>query len=331
MSETSYAPSTATRITTDSGFIVSSTLILEPQTTPFEQPSSCSPSIYCESTVPGGNCAEIDRMAATDVDILRSECYPPDYTNVFLYNEQPADLTTAAFPGDACISGWTTACSATVLGDNNSSAYPQTYCCPPGGYTCDMRWGWRECVSSLSTPTVIWIENTTTSYGFETTTFSGFSNGEEPIRVWRSAFPLAGVEAVTTDSTTTTTGRWTDPSMTDLPYPDPTDNESTSLAAGAIAGIAIGGAAAVAILAGLGIWWWRKGRKGRRTAADPQYQPPPSGNFGQTPEYAGYHYNKVELATAGTEMSELPANYAQPGYMPAPVEMDAQNQHRPPN
>ncbi|RYP89530.1 hypothetical protein DL770_004349 [Monosporascus sp. CRB-9-2] len=328
MSRTSYTPSTATRITTDGGFIVSSTLILEPQTTPFEQPSSCSPLIYCESTVPGGDCAEIDRMVATDVDILRSECYPPDYTNVFLYNEQPADLTTAAFPGNACISGWTTACSATVLGSDGSSAYPQTYCCPPGGYTCDMQWGRRECVSSLSTPTVIWIENTTTSYGFETTTFAGFGDGEEPIRVWRSAFPLVGVEAVTTDSTATTTGSTTGLGATDLPHPDPTDNESTSLAAGAIAGIAIGVAAAVAILAGLGIWWWRKRR---RTAAGSQYQPTPSGNFEQPPEYTGYHYNKVELPTAGTEMSELPAHYAQPGYVPAPVELDAQSGHRPRN
>ncbi|RYO80147.1 hypothetical protein DL766_000410 [Monosporascus sp. MC13-8B] len=309
MSRTSYAPSTATRITTVSGFVVSSTLVLEPQTTPFEQPSSCSPSIYCWSTVPGGDCAEIDRMVSTDVDILRSECYPPDYTNVFLYNEQPADLTTAAFPGDACISGWTTACSATVLGDDGSSAYPQTYCCPPGGYTCDMQWRRRECVSSLNTPTVIWIDNPTTSYGFETTTFAGFGDGEEPIRIWRSAFPLMGTEAATTNSTTT-------------------DPESASLAAGAIAGIAIGGAAAVAILAGLGIWWWRKGR---RAAAGPQYQPTPPGNFEQPSQYAGYYHNKVELPTAGAEMSELPANYAQPGYVPSPVEMDAQNWHRPQN
>ncbi|RYP08775.1 hypothetical protein DL764_001686 [Monosporascus ibericus] len=293
MSRTSYAPSTATRRTIDGGFIISSMLILEPQTTPFEQPNSCSPSIHCESIAPGAGCSGIGRMATANVDILRSECYPPDHTNIFLYAGQPADLTTVAFPGDACISGWTTACSPIVTGDYGIS--PQTYCCPPGGYTCDLQRGRRECVSSLSTPTVIWIGNTTTSYGFETTTFAGSGDGEEPIRIWRSAFPLVGLD----QAYTTACG-------------------ATSSHSGAIVGIGVGSAAAVALLAGLGIWWRRKRR---RTAVGPQYQHMPSGNFEQP---AGYRYNGVELPTAGSEMSELPARNTQPGYVPAPAEMDTQ-------
>ena len=87
------------------------------------------------------------------------------------------------------------------MDEDSSSAYVQTYCCPPGAYTCDMQWTRRECVSMLSTSTDLWVDNTTTTYGFQTTTFAGFDDGEEPIWVWRRAFPLTGAPAA--DATAT--------------------------------------------------------------------------------------------------------------------------------
>ena len=87
MSRTTYSPVTATRTTTDGGFVVSSTFVLEPQTTPFVQPTACKPSVYCNqgSMAPSGWCVEIDTMWEADFDIVSSPCYPPEYTNIYLY------------------------------------------------------------------------------------------------------------------------------------------------------------------------------------------------------------------------------------------------------
>ncbi|KAI0181003.1 hypothetical protein GGR52DRAFT_583427 [Hypoxylon sp. FL1284] len=46
--------------------------------------------------------------------------------------------STAAFPGDACLAGWTTACTTTVTAGASPllALYPQAWCCPPGGWAC---------------------------------------------------------------------------------------------------------------------------------------------------------------------------------------------------
>ncbi|XXG96657.1 NAD-dependent glutamate dehydrogenase [Hypoxylon texense] len=48
------------------------------------------------------------------------------------------DVPTAAFPGDRCLAGWTTACTTTVTAGASplQAYYPQAWCCPPGRWSC---------------------------------------------------------------------------------------------------------------------------------------------------------------------------------------------------
>ena len=251
------------------------------------------------------------------------------------------------------MSGWTTACSGAIVGED-SSTYSQTFCCPPGDYTCDMQWTRRECLSMLSTSTDLWVDNTTATYGFQTTTFAGFDDGEEPIWVWRRAFPLTNVPQVEASATGTADTTATDvgPAANSVGAAD--DGDGTSLSTGGLAGVVIGGVAALAFLIGLGFWIHRRRRPeavARRYEAtagssptppqyQPQYfnavqqgqqqQPPPSQHSLAPPPAAfggSYYYDKAaELASYNTEIAELPANYG-PGSTPS--EMDAQSVRSP--
>lgn len=225
----------------------------------------------------------------------------------------------------------------------DSSAYVQTLCCPLGDYTCDMaQWTRRACVSYLSTPTNIWVTNTSATYGFETTQFAGFSDDEEPIWVWRSAFPLAGVEASTT-TVSSSTASSSATSAPGLPDSNPSstsgsgvdsgssDTERAPLSTGGLAGVILGAVACVALLAGLGFWLFRRRASGSNSSSSssPQYQYEPTAGNGpsadldqQPTAYTGYYY-KAELPTYGQEVSELPANYG-PANMAHPAEMEGQ-------
>lgn len=72
--------------------MVSSTFVLEPQTTPFSQPASCSSSalnIYCApgSLTPSGGCVEIDSMDTDTFTLQQSDCYPDEYTNIYNFKD----------------------------------------------------------------------------------------------------------------------------------------------------------------------------------------------------------------------------------------------------
>lgn len=126
--------------------------------------------------------------------LYKPECYPAGYFDVFpalrlgpdgvAANPSDAQLPgptdpTLAYPGTACISGWTTACMATmaaaqggddkpeVSGAGTTTAHAQAWCCPPGSWTCEaprlvldpvstMDTG-RRCISTLAERTQVWM------------------------------------------------------------------------------------------------------------------------------------------------------------------------------
>ncbi len=233
-------------------------------------------------------------------------------------------MTTAAFPGDACISDWTTACSGTIVGDDDddtAAEYAQTFCCPPGGYACDLGWTRRSCVSLVSTATLVWVPETTAPFDFVT---SQFPAQQQPISVWRAAFPLSSAAAAataTSSGTTTTTAADANAGQ---------GHQRSYVSLSGIAGVVIGSIGVFALMVGLGIWLRR-----RRAGASPQKYEPAAAEAaapGFEQQQPGYYYYKAELPTHGTEVSELPGD---DHYRPAevdgrdhgcgPVEVDGQN------
>ncbi|KAI1654275.1 hypothetical protein F4813DRAFT_210968 [Daldinia decipiens] len=196
---------------------------LPPQTTPFApsqsqaMPSSCSFSVYCRSLsyyvysmntaahdahpLEGQHCLAVQDLTSERRVGYNAECWPENYFALFdnewgELNGAPrsgneGSASTAAFPGDKCLAGWTVACTTTVTagggdiddshnsnGNRNGSEnrnpgnervrelYPQAWCCPPGQWTCatataqgDRQAPQRLCQSYLtgSASTDIWM------------------------------------------------------------------------------------------------------------------------------------------------------------------------------
>ncbi|KAK3354065.1 hypothetical protein B0T25DRAFT_518981 [Lasiosphaeria hispida] len=117
---------------------------LAPQTTPFALTgtlaAACkSRSVLCFTTagqlVKNFACDLVDHIDTNSYQYLDSDCYPPHYD---LVNHGEPNLDrTLAYPGTACPSGFTPACT-TTLTLTNPSAKPtpytgtltQTWCCP---------------------------------------------------------------------------------------------------------------------------------------------------------------------------------------------------------
>ncbi|KAI2634276.1 hypothetical protein GGS26DRAFT_590119 [Hypomontagnella submonticulosa] len=175
-----------------------SELTLPPQTTPFT-PSpdvDCTMSVLCEDltysnyadgsqSLSGMPCQALNKLGRRELG-TQTACFPEGYISLFapltseIYTgtdsgipsvtKSPESLTLA-YPGSACISGWTTACTTTVAAEG--SEYPQAWCCPPGSWTCateqprvagvsreDPGEGaatGRYCASAMTEPSEIWM------------------------------------------------------------------------------------------------------------------------------------------------------------------------------
>ncbi|KAI1478619.1 hypothetical protein F4774DRAFT_426352 [Daldinia eschscholtzii] len=159
-------------------------------------PSSCSLSVFCRGLsyyvyslntaardahpLAGQHCLGVQNLATDSRRVgYNEECWPENYFALFdnewgELNGAPRSgneggASTAAFPGDRCLAGWTVACTTTVTagsgggggggggdvglrnekgvdvgwGKNGSwldraavELYPQAWCCPPGQWTC---------------------------------------------------------------------------------------------------------------------------------------------------------------------------------------------------
>ncbi|TDZ25227.1 hypothetical protein Cob_v001527 [Colletotrichum orbiculare MAFF 240422] len=213
-----------------------------------------------------------------------------------------SDLPNLAFPGTACISGWTTACN-TTLTLASAKTFVQTWCCPPGSWSCltvEAGTPYRDCVSILSTPTEVWVNNIATSGGTESTLWSSWRKvslsdlpAKGPISIKHPPFPLYGRN----------------------PTPEGGVAENTGLSTGAIAGIAVGAVVAALLLVGSGIFVCLRKRKQRR-AVLAQME---SGTDARDPYQKGMGYDtKQELPGQGSESRELDS------LSPPPQELSSQ-------
>lgn len=212
-------------------------------------------------------------------------------------------MASLAYPGTACISDWTTACTTTLTLES-AQTFVQTWCCPPGSYSCLTAWGeatpWRDCVRLLSTPTEVWVNNIATSGGTEKTLWSSWRKvslsdlpSSGPLSVKHPVFPLYG----------------------HAPFQSTNGTNEAGLATGAIAGIVVGAVVLALLLLGGGVFVCLRKRKQKRAAlaAQSDINAANDGIY-----YKGMGYDtKQELPGHGPEAREVDAA------PPPPVELAA--------
>ncbi|KAF0318672.1 hypothetical protein GQ607_014088, partial [Colletotrichum asianum] len=103
------------------------------------------------------------------------------------------------YPGTACISGWTPACTTSLTYNVPTGKYVQTWCCPLGGWNCltaSIGPPWRDCTSLLQTPTEVWIRASEsggkTIYGSHRKVSVSDPSSSGPMYVTHPVFPLYG-------------------------------------------------------------------------------------------------------------------------------------------
>ncbi|KAF6814916.1 hypothetical protein CSOJ01_03746 [Colletotrichum sojae] len=284
-----------------------------PQNTPFTPPSGeCAVyprAIRClgklENVDARAECLGDQYVYETTVS-LPTQCFPESYNEIWRpLGTKFVHLPSLAYPGTACISGWTTDCTKTLT-MTGGKTFVQTWCCPPGGWTClsvpKGETPYRDCVSLLSTPTEIWVNNLATTSGKESTLYSSWRKVSissipdgTPLRISHPVFPLYGRDPNAGNETAA---------------------GETGLAGGAVAGIAVGAAVAVLALVGIAVFVCLRKRKQRRAALAAQSE---AAAAERDPYYKGAGYDtKQELPGHGSETRELRILSA------SPVELSSQ-------
>ncbi|KAI2631982.1 hypothetical protein GGR54DRAFT_11371 [Hypoxylon sp. NC1633] len=266
-------------------------LYLPPQITPFTPPADvdCSVSVYCkyltyevytmfDHELSGLGCQGVN-VIGPGMLAYETRCFPDGYFTIFdnLYEEirqipgtptEGPGSSTLAYPGTACLSGWTTACTTTLT--NNGGAYPQAWCCPPGSWTCaaNEHTGLdtvqlipgRYCASVLTGATDIymtWDPPFTAQGGSEYYTWPvevTSEPSEYAATVYHRVFPLL-LTANTFDAAAMPTTLDSNIAASDNAIVGPADDASVAaLSKGAIAGIAIGAAVFVLGLGAVGVY-----------------------------------------------------------------------------
>ncbi|OHE97056.1 hypothetical protein CORC01_07665 [Colletotrichum orchidophilum] len=307
ISKTTYEPLLVTLTFTPGGFQQTKVLSMAPQTTPFTPPSGvCSVDIRClvgkvEEFTGDVECLR-DQVVAETTASLPTQCFPESYAAIWRPSGNTfSDVASVAYPGTACISGWTTAC-VTPLTLESGQTYTQTWCCP-SSYTCltpaPGGTPYRDCVSLLSTSTEVWINNIATSGGRESTLWSSWRKitltgipSVGPLSVKHPVFPLYGR------------------------FPSQgSDVGDVGLSTGAIAGIAVAAVVFVLLLLGTGLFVCLRKRKQKRAAIAAQNEDT-SGYKSHENKGLGFDA-KQELPGHSTEMREVDAA------TPPPVELSA--------
>ncbi len=231
------------------------------------------------------------------------------------------DMLSVAYPGTACVSGWTTACETTL--EVSGTAYTQTWCCPDSGWSCTMEAGFlwepsslRRCVSTITTPTNVY-------YQTDETTSLSWINSESAVTLYHDIFALQAL-ATSTEGTTmtklpTATRNADGTTMSELTTTtrsaDGSSNTERGLGAGVIVGIVLG---MLILLGGLvaGIWFYRRSKN--RAAAVKKMEDSSEGVSGTpgTAELQGVQnipnqeldgYSRAELDAAGQQLLAKPS------------------------
>lgn len=161
-------------------------------------------------------------------------------TNYSAYNFTVAgDGFTAAFPGNAYVSAWTTACETTL--SRSGETYPQTWCCPdePGdSWSCVFEprivvasQSTRKCISSISSSTDVYVMT-------DSETSLDLINSESIVIMYHQAFPLQAM-ATTSESGSSTSALATGNSPSGTSRNVETVSSGISLGSGAIVGMVI--------------------------------------------------------------------------------------------
>lgn len=188
------------------------------------------------------------------------------------------DLSTLAFPGTACLNGYMTACTRTLVASGRS--YTQTWCCPTGGWSCATDYDvLRQCISLLSTSTTAWVLGT--GGHPQAMVLSALEAGQEPYSVYRLVFPLeetasgaSGMSTTQSDSTyAAATGAASAGTTASQTTTNPAGSVATAgsqqaqpLSAGVAAGIAVGCCVFLFLLVGLASWVFVQQRRRARAA-----------------------------------------------------------------
>ncbi|XXG97108.1 hypothetical protein Hte_003403 [Hypoxylon texense] len=131
----------------------------------------------------------------------KEPCFPEGYATLFDNNSKfdhatppPPEKVTMAYPGTACLSDWTTACTSLVT--YGTESYPQAWCCPSGSWQCATDSG-RWCASVMTESTTIWMTwdpAFTDQSGNEWYTWTaeiGSAPSDSAPTVYRHVFPLS--------------------------------------------------------------------------------------------------------------------------------------------
>lgn len=327
---------------TDMGSMVD--LDLPSQITPFTPPSDadCTISVYCpfmtywiytsgEHMLSSMECQAVNVLEDYGAGAIgyNTDCLPEGYYTIFadnLYVEisSPTDLSTMAYPGTACVSGWTTACTTTVT--DSDASYPQAWCCPPGSWQCAADSA-RHCTSVMTESTNIWMtwDPPFTGLGISEeyyTWTAGVTSepSEYAATVYHRVFPLQ----LTTGGSDTAATQPVSSNGT-------SDNGASEavLSMGAKAGI---GVAAAVVLLGVLVGWilFVRRRKKRNAeaaeATEPNANPPTEEALDDKPELEG---TTVAQARSVIPKVELDARYSERGtvstlgtWSPNPTESD---------
>ncbi|TEA17079.1 hypothetical protein C8034_v000331 [Colletotrichum sidae] len=257
------------------GFKKSIIYTLPPQTTPFTPPDSiCTQfpkAIRCEGKPeeqdPNSPCWALQYVESTGTS-LPSQCFPTSYVEIYRPVDDFDDVMSLAYPGTACISGWTTACTTKL--ERSSDNFVQTWCCPPGGWTCFTDPGSqapaRGCVTTITAPTDAWFANVITTGRSDSTIKNSWR------KVPSTDLPSRGI-IMLQHPVLALDGRLNE-----------TNSESESLSGGAIAGLVVGMVVLLGLIGGGGFLWLRHRSRAREAAISEAGQ----GNHDGKTEPPGY-------------------------------------------
>ncbi|KAF6817527.1 hypothetical protein CPLU01_13557 [Colletotrichum plurivorum] len=205
-----FKPLVETHYYVVAGQELSTVFTLPPQTTPFTpRDPTCTKfprAIRCENTpegaTPGHICWGLKHVEESTAWVPE-QCFPETFMSIWSPFNTFSDIRSLAYPGTACISGWTSACNTTISLASVSREFLQTWCCPSGDWKCYTATGketpLRDCFSIVSTPTHVWFYNVATTGRSDSTIWSSFRKvalsdlpGGGPIQVNHQAFPLYG-------------------------------------------------------------------------------------------------------------------------------------------
>ncbi|RYP76099.1 hypothetical protein DL771_001923 [Monosporascus sp. 5C6A] len=277
-------------------------ITLPPQTTPFAaaQGEACELSVYCwqltylnylssRQHLSGLQCEarHSSPRAGTPALGYRTECFPEGYLDVFpgltaepsLASLAPAD-PALAYPGTACVSDWTTACTTTVTGAGGT-AYPQAWCCPPGAWRCpaaprsDGKDPGRRCVSVLTEETEVWMTwdppfSLPTGDVYTWPAAVSAEPAEYGATVYHDVFPLVLTTSLSaTRQQVTNSDDGDDTHAVPLPPAIPDERALPALPMDAVAGIAVGAVVFVLVAILGGLFFFVRRLKRAENPADP--------------------------------------------------------------